>query len=86
MNTVVLSYADIDSQIQKAVAAGLQPVDNKITAALNAASAVGKIHALIFLYDHHINPEYIDSLVSLHEKYKNDIEKLLNIQDMLYRN
>ena len=84
MDTVILSYSDIDVLIQKAITAGLQPVENPKTAALNAASAVGKIHALMFLYDHHITPAYIESLASLHDKYKNDIEKLLSIQEAIY--
>lgn len=84
-NTVVLSYSEIDNLIEKAVNSGLKEVENPITAALNAAHAIGKIQTYMFLYDHHVKAEYIDCLISLHDKYKNDIEKLLQIQDRLYR-
>lgn len=83
---ITVSYEYIDSQIKEAIKKGMQPVNNPITAALNAAGAVGAIHALMFLYDHHVNPDYIDCLVLLHDKYKSDIDTFLNIENRLYKN
>lgn len=76
-----LTRGDIENEIKKAIKKGLQPVDNKITQAINAEHSIGVIHAYMFIID---RAEDYDFLIHINDTYKKDIEQLLLLVEVLY--
>lgn len=76
-----LTRGEIENEIKKAISDGLRPVENKTTQAINAEHSIGIIHAYMFIIDRSGD---FDFLKYIHDAYKKDIERLLNMVEVLY--